>query len=184
MQTLTETLDHTDLKAGRIYNREYTGENEAYKKSNGKTTFEVISVGEKLVIRELYSFSGYAIDKQHKSNRITFSVPEAICKEYIIYECSDPEKWFIHKKAMTLQEAIESKAIIVKDLEKIFCDQSKDSEKKDHVTYYENGKRYLEMLAKPTEKYPYLSMVIFLFENTEDLKSQVTKFVPKAWFMF
>ena len=60
----------------------------------------------------------------------------------------------------------------------------KDFEKKDHVTYYENGKRYLEMLAKPTEKYPYLSMVIFLFESTEDLKSQVTKFVPKAWFMF
>lgn len=182
METLIKSLLHTDLKPGCIYNREYIGPNEAYKKSNGKTTFVVISVGEKLVIEELYSFSGDAMTDQHRS-RTTFSFPENICKEYVVYKCSDPKKWFIHKKTMTLEEAIESGAVTIENIRKIFRDQSKSFIRTDPIVHYEGGKKCLEMLAEPTEKYPYLSMVTFVFESSEDAKKKVRKIFPNAWFM-
>jgi hypothetical protein len=182
MKSLLKTLSHTDLRPGIIYNREYIGPNETYKKSKGGTTFMVVPTGKKFVIRELYSPSRSISSEHHMGGEITFSEPENICNEYNVYECSDSKRWFIHKKVMTLKEAISTKAINLGELKNVFRDQSTNFTRTNPVSYYEK-KAYFSMTANPTKEYPYLSGVVFVFKNTDDLKLQVRKFFPDAWFV-
>ncbi len=183
-------LNYKDLKVGHIYNKEYTGKNEAYKKCNGKTTFKVISTGKKYEIKELYSFCGDVYSKYLERGPITFSSPINICKGYNVYECPDPKKWFIHKKIMTLKKAIKENLITVETIKDVFKNQSGNFIREDPVTYYsDKGQRYFELLTEPYmndvqhKKYPYLNSVAFLFKSTEELKLKVREIYPQAWFM-
>lgn len=174
--------DVRELKSGKVYNREYVGPNEDYKKINGKTTFLVIFNGSHLVIRTFFSMGGDYASPFVESHYSQFNIPHQILHEYKIYECADKRKWFVHCQVMTLEDAITSKLISVDTLSHIFADRSRDSNRHNPVIFYANGSCYVNIAVSPTAKYPFLQWIALSFSDYEDLKTQVCTYCPRAWF--
>lgn len=174
--------DVRELKLGKVYNREYVGPDEDYKKINGKTTFLVIFNGSHLVIRTFFSVGGDYDSPFLESHYSQFNVPHQILHEYRIYECANKTKWFIHCQVMTLEVAITKKFISVDTLSHIFADRSQHFNSRNPVVFYASGSCYINIAVSPTTKYPFLQGIALGFNNYEDLKTQVRSYCPQAWF--
>ena len=98
---------HSELKAGRVYNRVYVGDNEAYARINGKITFLVLKTSPVLKVVELFDQFGDPLQNDLRSGVITISDQSAAFKDFDLYEPSGEAEWF--KKSMiapSLHEAI------------------------------------------------------------------------------
>ncbi len=95
-----------DLKVGGIYNRVYTGPNEAYAKINGKETFLVSEITPTLKAFILFDQFGNVTANDLRSNEITFPCPELAFEEFDIFRPEGEAEWFKKSiKFSSLKEA-------------------------------------------------------------------------------
>jgi len=108
---LKKLKSYKDLQVGKIYNRVYTGDNEAYARINGKKTFAVISISPEFKIQTLFDQFGSIFSNELRSKEITISDLEKAFAEYEFYEVENSNEYFVKSQFMTLQEALEQDLI-------------------------------------------------------------------------
>jgi hypothetical protein len=176
-----QIINWQDLEIGKTYNRVYIGPNKAYAERNGKTTFRVVSkTTNELRTRDLFDPHPMVLDPELKHNEIRYSAPENfIGTQYVVTECDDPTKWFIKSQVMTVQTALQSGAVKLDTLKKHFtaCAGCQP------IMSYNFGEHfYFNLEAQPTEQFPYLETVYFIYEKMDALKADVKFAFPGAWF--
>lgn len=167
-----------DLKVGSIYNREYIGP----KNLKLRETIRVQSAEKSVVFRQLFSSHGSANSPQLEGNPITYSSPEYFFKDHRVWECDNSEQWFYGSISITLKEAFAESLITVEKMAYKFRDQSKDYIKVSEIISFDGGCA-VDFIAEPTDKYPDLKRVFIVFKNWKEMKAEVRKFYPSAWFI-
>ena len=92
------------LRKGRIYNRVYVGNNQAYAKINGKETFLVLQTKPNLQVVELFDQFGSPYEKNIPSSVITYEMPEVAFKDFEIFEPTKESEWF--KKSVVVKSLV------------------------------------------------------------------------------
>ena len=164
-----------DLKVGSIYNRESVGH-------KLRETFRIQSVDKSLVLRQLFSSHGSVCSPQLEGNPTTFTRPEYFFKDHRVWECNDPEQWFYAGIFITLEEALVESLVTIPKMAYKFRNQSKDYMKVSEIISFDDGCA-VDFYTEPTEKYPDLKKVFIVFKSWEEMKTEVRKFYPSAWFI-
>jgi hypothetical protein len=167
-----------DLKVGSIYNREYIGP----KEKKLRETLVVQSVDKGLMFRQLFSEHGSASNSLLESNPTTFSSPEYFFKNHRIWECDNPEQWFYRGVFITLEEALAESLVTIEQMAYKFRNQSKEFMKVSDIISFDGGCA-IDFYTEPTDKYPDLKKVFIVFKSWKEMKLEVLKFYPSAWFM-
>jgi hypothetical protein len=99
-----------EFQAGRIYNRVYTGSNDAYGRVNGKETFIVIQTEPILQTQTLFDqYGSVTTDDLRQNGPTTFQRPDIAFTEYDLFEPSDKSEWFIKSvRVGSLREALDA----------------------------------------------------------------------------
>jgi len=105
---LKKLSSHKQFAVGKVYNRVYVGDNDAYAKINGKETFIVIATSPELQTQTLFDQFGSAFSDELRGGVVTFGSPEVAFADFEIYEVEDKSEWFIKSRYMTCKEALES----------------------------------------------------------------------------
>lgn len=185
------------LKVGDIFNKIYTGSNNAYGRCNGKTTNVLTKIdGDKIEMRQFYAFGGSITDPKCMSNTSYWNMSSMMKSEYEIIKIKDVEKeGFIHQKVLNLGECYKLGIITKEQVCKRFESQAGDFIRKNPITTHLIGigtkenpdwitKRSFNCLVEPFShpKYPYLTCVSFLYDTDEELYNDVNKvFGVKCW---
>ncbi|MFZ2309995.1 MAG: hypothetical protein WAW11_00435 [Patescibacteria group bacterium] len=167
-----------DLKVGSIYNREYIGPKD-YKL---RETFRIKSVDKSLVLRQLFSSHGSVCSPQLEGNPTTFTSPEYFFKDHRVWECDNPEQWFYGGIFITLEEALAESLVTIEKMAYKFRNQSKDYIKVSDIISFDGGCA-VDFYTEPIDKYPDLKKVFIVFKNWKEMKAEVRRFYPSAWFM-
>ncbi len=190
-------VNFTKFKVGGIYNKTYVGNNEAYKKQNGKTTFEIVRFekdGDKFYAKDLYAqfprCSSERLDTNDWSWTITYLMKNT---DYEYEEVFNEDHYYKHSVSLTMKEAVEAGLIKLETLRRVFRDQSRDYIRKgpvsyDHTRKDDNGKtiygRSLVLLCEQgVSSNPLLQSVSFYWNNTEQFEADVRSVYPEASFM-
>lgn len=167
-----------DLKVGSIYNREYIGP----KNLKLRETLRVQSADKSLVFRQLFSSQGSASSPQLEGNPTTYSSPEYFFKDHRIWECDNSEQWFYGGIFITLEEALAESLITVEKMAYKFRNQSEDFMKVSDIISFDGGCA-VDFITEPTDKYPDLKRVFIVFKSWKEMKAEVKRFYPSAWFI-
>ncbi len=162
-----QKLTYRHLQVGKVYNRVYTGPNEAYAAINGKETFRVISVEPNLVCQILFDQFGSPMEKEITGGHITFPVPEKAFEEFDIFTAPDRNDWFIKSAIMTVADALEQGFITM--------DMAKQSAL--HVTCYNWGDAFymscqVDESRRPKQN-PYLQTVFFVWKSHKEMEDDL-----------
>jgi hypothetical protein len=185
------------LILGDIFNKVYTGTNDAYGRCNGKTTNILTKIdSDKIEMREFYSFTGSITDPQCMSNTLYWNMSSLVNSEYEIIKIQDVEKeGFIHQKVLDLKECYKLGIITKEQVCNRFKSQQGDFIRKNPITTHsirigdkENPdwitKHSFSCLIEPFThpQYPYLICAAFLYDTVEELYNDVDRvFNVKCW---
>lgn len=100
-------ISYSQLQPGKVYNRVYIGDNDAYARINGKITFRVIQTEPIMKAADLFCQFGHPLDAHLAGHEWTSRNLERAFQDYQIYEPQSEDEWF--KKSARLssvQEAV------------------------------------------------------------------------------
>ena len=86
---------YMEFEVGKVYNRVYVGENEAYAKVNGKITFIVTEVDPILTVDELFGQFGNPLTDDIRRSGIFFKCPKIALADFELSEPTNKSEWFI-----------------------------------------------------------------------------------------
>ena len=182
--------DRNYFKVGSIYNKEYFGDNEAYKFQNGQTTFQITGIyGDSVTYDELFTQFPNALSENLTGNGITWSISRMVASqnEFRYTEVFDKRDFFIHSQKMTIDEAIKRKLVKIETLEWLFRDKSKDYFRQDHVLSISSGGKYYKSFRVEAEQgvssNKYLQTIVFIWDSREKMENDIRAVLPNAWFM-
>jgi len=178
------------FKVGSIYNKEYFGDNEAYKFQNGQTTFQITKIhNDSVVYDELFTQFPNALSEHLTGGGITWSISRMVASqnEFRYTEVFDKKDFFIHSQRMTIDNALKSGLVKIETLEWLFRDKSKDFVRQDHVTSILSGgkcyKSFRVQAEQGVSSNKYLQTIVFLWDSREKMINDIKAVLPNAYFM-
>lgn len=163
----------SDLKVGGIYNRVYTGPNEAYAKINGKETFLVLKKNPELKACILFDQFGNVLTDDLRSNEITFPCPERAFKEFDIFRPEGEAEWFKKSiKFSSIKEAVEIGFITNDDVKELAKSSLSFQVFIPILLRNNTTKVYCSFSVEGKTGSQFLQRVYILWNSWEDLKKE------------
>lgn len=152
---------YKDFRKGKIYNRVYVGENQAYAKINGKETFIVLKIRPSLQVQILFDRFGSVNTDDLRSGIVTFDCPEKAFAEFEFFEPENRDEWFIKSaKLGSLAEAIKAGFIKREQIENLKMNAKE-------LVFFHNIGVYRQFSVNGVPENPYLQNVYVLWKTFE-----------------
>jgi len=166
---LKKIASYQELESGKIYNRIYVGDNEAYAKINGKETFVVIATSPELVTRVLFDQFGSPFSEELTSNETIFGNPGRAFADFELYEAENRSDWFIKSQYMKLDQAIKENLVTIDEVRQgIVSSPPQSLERKSFYCRYPVEGR--------SKNNPYLQAVLIKWDSREEMKKDFAEF--------
>lgn len=163
----------TQLVIGGIYNRVYTGPSEAYRRINGKETFQVVQTDPVLGIETLYDQFGSAHTEELRLRQITIPCPEKAFEEFELYECEDSSEWFRKSvRVSSLDEALQN-GLPISEI------QGKNFRNTNFVAMWGHGQKFfgltLSFNVEDKTSQPLLQAIVILWKTWDEMYADFEK---------
>jgi len=181
------------FKEGHVYNKQYYGTNELYKRQNGQTTIRVIKIdGDKIVYYELYDQYPSLETDELMQGPVFWNLSYLVNSqdEYKYTEVFDKSEYIVHSQIMKLSDALSQGLIKLETIQYMFRDQRAEHGQQyrtyESVCTNSSGGKFIA-LKMPVEEgvsdNKMLQTIVFKWDTREQMQNEIREVFPNAWFI-